>query len=229
MLVPDTPFHLGPELDRAVNRMDFFRLFNSLSTNHNFRYFGLAEVLGDEEGFGLQNVHSLHNFPDSWFNKDNRSIFGPGDAVVVQLQRSTAARAIDLSDMELDLAGLEQPASAVVVPLHTISGKRYGLVMCGEADPVKHQRLALIALDAALVFQRYYEVLLSLDSITSLNQRELQIVRWTSEGKTSAEIAIILGLSEHTVNSYIAAVLRKLQVVNRAQMVASALRNGLIS
>jgi LuxR family transcriptional regulator, quorum-sensing system regulator SdiA len=36
-------------------------------------------------------------------------------------------------------------------------------------------------------------------------------------------------LSEHTVNSYIAAVLRKLHVVNRAQMVASAIRSGLIA
>ena len=99
----------------------------------------------------------------------------------------------------------------------------------GDASGLNHQALALIALDASLIFQRYFEVILSLDSISGLSDREIQIVRWTSEGKTSAEIAIILGLSEHTVNSYIAAVLRKLHVVNRAQMVASAIRSGLIT
>lgn len=86
-----------------------------------------------------------------------------------------------------------------------------------------------MALEAALVFQRYDEAIISLDSISSLNDREIQIVRWTSEGKTSGEIAIILGLSTHTVNTYIAIALRKLDVVNRAQLVASALRSGLIS
>jgi LuxR family transcriptional regulator len=119
--------------------------------------------------------------------------------------------------------------SAIVVPLHTAFGKRFGLILLRKGPRPSHQELALIAYEASVVFQRYFDVVLSLDSISGLGKRELQIVGWTSEGKTSSEIAIILGLSEHTVNSYIAAILRKLGVVNRAQMVASALRNGLIS
>ena len=46
----DAPLHLGPELHRAVNRMDFFRLFKSLAGNHDFRHFALGEIVGDEEG-----------------------------------------------------------------------------------------------------------------------------------------------------------------------------------
>ena len=61
-----------------------------------------------------------------------------------------------------------------------------------------------------------------------ISPRELEVIRWSAEGKTSIEIAVILGLSEHTINSYTTKILQKLQVVNRAQMVGKAIRMGLI-
>ncbi|WP_161784939.1 helix-turn-helix transcriptional regulator [Hoeflea sp. BAL378] len=227
--MPDAAYHLGPELDRAVNRMDFFRLFKALVINQNFLYFVLSEVSGDDEGVNLLSPHALHNLPDSSLGKTNGKSVGAADPVVLRSKLATAPFFMDLLAQPSDLVGAGNARSAIAVPLHTVAARRYCLVMFGDAGEPDRGELALIALDAALIFQRYYEVILSLDSITGLNDREIQIVRWTSEGKTSAEIAIILGLSEHTVNSYIAAVLRKLHVVNRAQMVASALRSGLIA
>jgi len=230
MLVTETDFHLGSELERAVNRMDFFRLFKSLAGSHGFEYFGLAELLGDDDdGINLKHVHALHNFSNSWFGETADMIVGNDDPVILYLQQSSVPCSLDLKDHPSEIFGVSGTASVLIVPLHSATGKRYGLVMFGAEESVERQALALIALEAAMIFQRYFEVILSLDSISGLSDREIQIVRWTSEGKTSAEIAIILGLSEHTVNSYIAAVLRKLHVVNRAQMVASALRSGLIT
>ena len=46
MLMLDAAIHLGPELELAVNRMDFFRLFKLLASSHGYDYFGLAEILG---------------------------------------------------------------------------------------------------------------------------------------------------------------------------------------
>lgn len=37
----------------------------------------------------------------------------------------------------------------------------------------------------------------------SLTKRELEIARWVCDGKTPSEIAVILSLSEYTVNDYI--------------------------
>lgn len=229
MLASEPAFHLGPELERAVNRMDFFRLFKSLADSHGFLFFGLAEILGEADGMDLKHAHALHNYPGSWSGDEAKA--GNSDPVVSYLQQSTVPCLMELQDTSSAFAGKGGSAAAfaLVVPLQAASGKRYGLIMTGVDKRVEHQQLALIALDAALIFQRYFEVLLSLESISGLGDRELQIVRWTSEGKTSSEIAIILGLSEHTINSYIAAILRKLHVVNRAQMVASALRSGLIT
>lgn len=228
MLESDTAFHLGPELDRAVNRMDFFRLFKALSAMHDSEHFILVEVPGDDQPLDLNRGHSLHNVSDALLDSESDSI-SPNDPLVFYLRSSTAPRSFDGLTTKVPLIARSNAQSAIVVPLHTAIGRRFALILFRNGKSARHQEVAIIAHDAAVVFQRYFEVILSLDSISGLSDREIQIVSWTSEGKTSSEIAIILGLSEHTVNSYIAAVLRKLHVVNRAQMVASALRNGLIS
>ncbi len=61
-----------------------------------------------------------------------------------------------------------------------------------------------------------------------LSGRELDCLRWSAEGKSSDEIAIILDISPHTVVSYLKNALRKLGAVNRMQAIARACRLGLI-
>lgn len=56
--------------------------------------------------------------------------------------------------------------------------------------------------------------------------REVECLMWTAKGKTSHEIAIIVGLSEHTINHYLATAGMKLGAVNRTQAVVKALLAG---
>ena len=63
----------------------------------------------------------------------------------------------------------------------------------------------------------------------SLSAREKEVLDWLKEGKTSWEISTILNISERTVNFHVTNILQKLQVVNRAQAVAVAIRSGLVS
>ena len=79
------------------------------------------------------------------------------------------------------------------------------------------------------IFSRFHEKILAGDQSSQLTAREIEVVRWTSEGKTSAEIAIILGLSEHTVISHITSSARKLNAVNRVHMIAIAVRRGIVT
>lgn len=65
-------------------------------------------------------------------------------------------------------------------------------------------------------------------STGKLTVRELEVVRWTAQGKTSVEIARILSLSDHTVNAYLTNAIKKLDCVNRTQLVAKAIRLKLI-
>jgi DNA-binding CsgD family transcriptional regulator len=62
-----------------------------------------------------------------------------------------------------------------------------------------------------------------------LTRRETEVLTWVGRGKTSAEIAIILGLSARTVNFHCAQAMSRLDVTNRTQAVAKALAEGLIT
>lgn len=62
-----------------------------------------------------------------------------------------------------------------------------------------------------------------------ISDRERDCLFWTAEGKTSEEIAIILGISTHTVNHYLTSATRKLDAANRTHAVTRAIRFGIIS
>lgn len=61
-----------------------------------------------------------------------------------------------------------------------------------------------------------------------LTLREKDILRWCSEGKTSEEIAMLMGLSERTVNFHIGNSIKKLSVANKTVATAKAVYLQLI-
>ena len=60
------------------------------------------------------------------------------------------------------------------------------------------------------------------------SKRELEILKWTAEGKTSAEIAIILSISENTVNFHQKNMQKKFNAPNKTQIACYAAATGLI-
>lgn len=61
-----------------------------------------------------------------------------------------------------------------------------------------------------------------------LSDRERECLKWVSEGKTTDEVALILGVSSNTVNSYVAHAIQKFGASNRAMAIATAIRSGVI-
>ncbi|MCL2318696.1 MAG: response regulator transcription factor [Treponema sp.] len=66
------------------------------------------------------------------------------------------------------------------------------------------------------------------DPVGYLSKMELRILTFISEGLTSAEIALNLGLAVGTVRNYISSVMRKTGMNNRSQMVRYAFSYGLV-
>jgi DNA-binding CsgD family transcriptional regulator len=66
------------------------------------------------------------------------------------------------------------------------------------------------------------------DCASPLSVREADCLRWVSQGKTTEDVAMILGVSANTINSYIAQSINKLAASNRAMATAIALRQGFI-
>jgi DNA-binding CsgD family transcriptional regulator len=61
-----------------------------------------------------------------------------------------------------------------------------------------------------------------------LTERELECLYWIAEGKTSDEMATILGISRNTINNYITSVMRKTATKTRSEAIAYAVRNNLV-
>src|SRR5437763_8048948 len=55
--------------------------------------------------------------------------------------------------------------------------------------------------------------------LLELSQREVEIMRWLTAGKTNPEIGQILEISAFTVKNHVQRIFRKMNVVNRAQAV----------
>lgn len=66
------------------------------------------------------------------------------------------------------------------------------------------------------------------DRDCELTERELECLFWIAEGKTSDEIATILGISRNTINNYITSVMRKTATKTRSEAIAYAVRNNLV-
>lgn len=61
-----------------------------------------------------------------------------------------------------------------------------------------------------------------------LSQREAEVIAMIRDGKTNQQIATLLALSPLTVKNHVQNILRKLEVANRAQAVAKAVKAKLI-
>jgi transcriptional regulator EpsA len=68
----------------------------------------------------------------------------------------------------------------------------------------------------------------ALNSNRKLTPREHEVLRWVCKGKTSTEIASILGVKPNTTRNQIQNILVKLRVNTRAQAAAKAVREGLV-
>jgi LuxR family transcriptional regulator len=61
-----------------------------------------------------------------------------------------------------------------------------------------------------------------------LSSREVEVLKWSAEGKTASDIATILNLSERTVNFHVSSAIKKMGVNNKISAVVHAARGGLL-
>ncbi len=118
----------------------------------------------------------------------------------------------------------------VFVPVHGLTSFAGALSLDGERlDPspqeIKELQLASFGVFGILAACRLEEN----RRANPLTGRERDCLKLAMFGKTSAEIGIILSLSEHTVSQYLAAATRKLNASNRTHAVAVAAQLGYLS
>ena len=66
-------------------------------------------------------------------------------------------------------------------------------------------------------------------SLVALSEREVETLTWAARGKTSAEIAVILGLSKRTIDFHLNNARNKLGVATRVEAAVKAAIGQLIA
>ncbi|UPA23781.1 helix-turn-helix transcriptional regulator [Shinella oryzae] len=113
--------------------------------------------------------------------------------------------------------------------LHSTTSDPYLMMFSGIRKPLSRPELAELHFAALQLFECLEKTFTAATAgREKLSSREVECLRWAAAGKSSDEIAVILGISVYTVSSYFKSVTRKLKAVNRMQAIAIAMRLRLI-
>ncbi len=183
--------------------------------------------------------------PDSWvqaYTENNMLACDP----VIQLARKQTLpiywnrldeRASFLQEGSMDVMGLAAEfglRNGISFPCTAQPGERHSLLHHGRAG--LERSAAGVLADPLLDVQLHLRCGHSGGAVQhdgqcgqrALTERETECLFWASEGKTSSEIACILGITERTVNYHLNQVTRKTGSMNRYQAIAKGVGTGLL-
>lgn len=109
------------------------------------------------------------------------------------------------------------------------------LTVARSAEPLtaaelrsKGMKLSWLAQSAHVAMSQRLGASLAPETRVRLSDREIEVLKWTADGKTSAEISDILSISERTANFHIANAMTKLNAANRTAAVVLAATMGML-
>lgn len=120
-------------------------------------------------------------------------------------------------------------AFTLAVLMHTTYADPFIVTLSGSRDAPHGIEAAELYYVLLQLFERLERAMdAGVTTREKLSAREIECLRWAAAGKSSDEIAIILGISAYTVSSYFKTAARKLDAVNRMQAIARAMRLKII-
>lgn len=224
------------EIGSLMTQFDILRFLRRLVEAYGRRVFMVGEVPSHTtlEIFG--NV-IVTNWPSELISLYDQNRFLQTSPVLQRLRSHTVPFQFSTEDVASerkddrakDLMARFGITTGAVFPVADISGRRAAVSMFGDGPQFNITQMMELAYIATHLYERIAEIRDdSSKTSNNLSEREIDCLTWTAAGKTSAEIANILDLSEHTVNHYLNRATKKLMTVNRTQAVAKAIRTGLI-
>lgn len=232
------PFEL---IGKVRTVFDAMQVLRKTCLAYGFRYFSvitlpIAEASEDNTIAGLATISS---WPPELIAEYDRLGLARNSPILGQLRKQITPLVFAIDEVNESRPG-EEPASAtelfrrfdltmgVYFPVHDSKSLRHAVSFMGDREPLSVDELSTLSMFATMLIEQISIISSADDAAKSvLNAREIEILKWTAEGKTSPEIAKLTGLSEHTVNHYATIATKKLGCSNRTQAVVYAIRLGL--
>jgi len=235
----------------CVERLEALRkILTATLGDLGFKHFAYHIARSSSIADGGRLPYIISNYPDSWVRHYFREHYLEDDPVVSHFlgyrrpfiwseiaepnnlnwrQRRLFDEARDagvVNGMTLPIYSRGEVAAISVIPDE--AGDK-GIMLIRHNQPLLH--LIVLRYHAA-AYSALLEKSLTGDSTrrrTLLSAREKQVLEWTAKGKSTWEIAVVLGISHKSVEFHIEGAKRKLQVFNRTHAVAKAIMLNLLS
>lgn len=218
-------------LGRARSDNEITRVLADLATRFGFRSAYLIEYASRLTQ--AQRVLDTDPTRREWWSDFFASDLRPSPREVAAMLAGESVHRYDGSRFALGSERLRAACEAhdvvdvTTVPI-SFDGEVVGVAgFCGDAPLTRQDEMAL-QLVAYSAFAHLRGSRSAAPGEIALTPRERDVMRLSSEGLTSAEIAERLGMSPRTANQHVDNVADKLGTRNRAHTVAEILRRGLI-
>ena len=232
------PFEL---IGKVRTIFDAMQVLRKTCLAHGFRYFSVITlpIAESNEDNTIAGLATISSWPPELISEYDRLGLARNSPVLDQLRKQITPLVFTIDEVNNARPGKE-PESAtdlfrrfgltmgVYFPVHDSHSLRHAVSFMGDRGPLSVEELSTLSMFATMLIEQI-SVISSADHAAKsvLNDREVEILKWTAEGKTSPEIARLTGLSEHTVNHYATIATKKLGCSNRTQAVVYAIRLGL--
>lgn len=226
-------------------------LTDSILCSNSIRH--CLEIIQEHFGFKYSTFHLMNNarskadnpfvrttYPDAWVSYYLLNNFVRDDPVILRAAMSpTPFNWAEIEPEPRSIPVMQKSAefgigqSGFSCPYTDLIGRMSILSVNSTAEPdawaafLAQNRETLMSVSQDLHIKALSEAYADGIEPPLLSPREFECLRWTAEGKTYSEIAIILDLSEHTVRSYLKVARLKLNSVSLAQTIAKASKLGL--
>ena len=224
------------DIQNLQTQFDIFRLMRQVTEAYGCRSFIVCQ-LPPRTQLELSGRTIITNWPSELLTLFDQANLLQTSPILLRLRQSVLPFRYSMDDISRERGNDASRAlfkrfgmnEGAYFPTHDALGNRGTVGFAGEKVCFSLQQMMELSYLSLHIYQRLAEIrAIDVRPVETLTDREIDCLNWTAAGKSSAEIADILTLSEHSVNHYLNRATKKLETVNRTQAVAKCLRLGLI-
>lgn len=220
-------------LSKAKDKSSFFTTLQKAASNLGFEYcaYGVRPIYP----MYSHKLQVINNYPDDWNAVYLTNNYFEVDPTVQHGLRSTQAlfweddvfKSAPYFWEEAKSFGINYGISQSQIDAHG----RIGMLTFASSNENYNSKILLLQTPSLIWLSQLAHTRLSeylmpyevIDTDYQLTKREKDILRWTAEGKTSNEIAMLMSISDRTVNFHVNNILKKLSVSNKTAATVKAL------